>query len=60
MAMGIERLLKITSERATMQELRDFGLCSGSLATNPSECYATTNFLERGFLGVCWWEGDFQ
>jgi hypothetical protein len=28
------------------------------LATDPSECYAT-NFLDRDFLGVCWWEGDF-
>ncbi len=29
-----------------MQELRDFGLRKG-VAMNPSECYATTNFLER-------------
>jgi hypothetical protein len=30
-----------------MQVLRDFGLHSALLAMYPSECHATTNFLER-------------
>ena len=34
----------LVSECATMQELRDFDLHNGA-----SECYATTNFLERDF-----------